>query len=101
VLLILLRQEMGGFDFKSLGVFFINVLAASVAASLSALVVYMLGEFLLPAGTHSIIETLKLLVRLIVAIIVGGGVYFGFAHFLKIDDVLPLDRLARRFLKRR
>jgi putative peptidoglycan lipid II flippase len=101
VLLILLRQEMGGFDFKSLGVFFINVLAASVAASLSALVVYMLGEFLLPIGPHSIIQTLELLARLIVAIIVGGGVYFGFAHFLKIDDVLPLDRLARRFLKRR
>ena len=101
VLLILLRQRMGGFDFKSLGIFTINVLAASVAASLSALLIYMLGEFLLPAGAHSIIETLKLLARLIAAIIVGAGVYFGFAHFLKIDDVLPLDRIARRVMRRR
>lgn len=101
VLLILLRQELGGFDFKSLGLFFINVLAASVAASLSALLVYMVGEFLLPPGPHSIFETLMLLARLIAAIIVGGGVYFGFAHFLKIDDVLPLDRLLKRVLKRR
>ena len=99
-LLIMLRQEMGGFDFKSLGIFTINVLAASVAASLSALLVYMLGEYLFPAGAHSIIETLKLLTRLIAAVLVGGGVYFSFAHFLKIDDVLPLNRLARRFLRR-
>ena len=101
VLLILLRREMGGFDFKSLSIFTINVLAASVAASLSALLIYMLGEFLLPAGAHSIIETLKLLTRLVAAIIVGGGVYFGFAHFLKIDDVLPLNRVANRLLRRR
>jgi putative peptidoglycan lipid II flippase len=101
VLLILLRQKLGGFDFKSLGIFFINVLAASVAASLSALLIYMLGEYLLPAGTHSIIETLKLLARLVTAIIIGGGVYFGFAHFLKIDDVLPLDRIMKRILRRR
>jgi putative peptidoglycan lipid II flippase len=101
VLLILLRQELGGFDFKSLGLFFVNVLAASVAASLSALLVYMVGEFLFPPGIHSITETLMLLARLIVAIIVGGGVYFGFAHFLKIDDVLPLNRLLKRVFKRR
>jgi putative peptidoglycan lipid II flippase len=101
VLIILLRQEMGGFDFKSLGLFLANVLAASVAASLSALLVYLLGQFLLPPGVHSIMETLKLLARLIVAIIVGGGVYFGFAHFLKIDDVLPLQRIAQRVLRRR
>ncbi len=101
VLLILLRQRMGGFDFKSLSIFTINVLAASVAASLSALLVYMLGEFLLPAGAHSIIETLKLLARLIAAIIVGASVYFSFAHFLKIDDVLPLNRIAKRVMRRR
>lgn len=102
VLLILLRQEMGGFDFKSLGLFMLNVLAASVAASLSALLAYMLGQFLLPqAGPHSIIETLKLLVRLIVAIIVGTVVYFGFAHFLKIDDVLPIQRILQRVMRRR
>lgn len=102
VLLILLRQEMGGFDFRSLGLFMLNVLAASVAASLSALLAYMLGQFLLPqVGPHSIVETLKLLVRLIVAIIVGTGVYFGFAHFLKIDDVLPVQRVLQRVLRRR
>jgi putative peptidoglycan lipid II flippase len=101
VLIILLRREMGGFDFKSLGIFTINVLAASVAASLAALLIYMLGEFLLPSGAHSIIETLKLLTRLVAAIIVGAGVYFGFAHFLKIDDVLPLNRLLNRVLRRR
>jgi putative peptidoglycan lipid II flippase len=102
VLLILLRQELGGFDFKSLGLFFINVLAAGVAASLSALLVYMVGEFLFPPPViHSITGTLMLLARLIAAIIVGGGVYFGFAHFLKIDDVLPLNRLLKRVLKRR
>lgn len=100
VLLVLLRQEMGGFDFKSLGIFTLNVLAASVAASLTALLVYMLGEFLLPSGPHSIIESLKLLTRLIVSIIIGGGVYFSFAHFLKIDDVLPLQRILQRFRRR-
>ncbi len=100
VLLVLLRQEMGGLDFKALGIFTLNVLAASVAASLTALLVYMLGEFLLPAGTHSIIESAKMLVRLIMAIIVGGGVYFSFAHFLKIDDVLPLQRILQRMRRR-
>lgn len=100
VLLILLRQEMGGLDFKALGIFTLNVLAASVAASLTALLVYMLGEFLLPAGPHSIIESAKMLVRLIAAVIVGGGVYFSFAHFLKIDDVLPLQRILQRIRRR-
>jgi putative peptidoglycan lipid II flippase len=100
VLLILLRQEMGGFDFKALGVFTINVLAASIAASLAALLVYMLGELVLPSGTHSIIESAKLVARLTLAVIVGGGVYFGFAHFLKIDDVLPLRRIIRRVTRR-
>lgn len=98
VLLILLRREMGGFDFKAMGLFFINVLAASVAASLSALLVYMLGEALLASvGGH---PHIKLFARLISAIVVGCSVYFGFARFLKIDDVLPIDRLIKRVLRR-
>ncbi|HEX8732294.1 MAG TPA: murein biosynthesis integral membrane protein MurJ [Ktedonobacterales bacterium] len=100
VLLILLKQEMGGFDFKALGIFTINVLAASVAASLAALLIYMLGEFVLPSGAHSIIESAKLVVRLMVAVSFGGVVYFSFAHFLKIDDVLPLRRILQRIRRR-
>jgi putative peptidoglycan lipid II flippase len=102
VLLLMLRQEMAGLDLKELGVFTLKTLAAGVLAVALAAVIYKGSEYVLPTnGPHSIIEMLRLIVRLCVAITVGAVAYFGVARFLRIDSVLPLDRILARFRRKR
>jgi putative peptidoglycan lipid II flippase len=101
VMLLLLRQEMAGLDLKELSVFTIKVLAASVFAVLAAAVVYLATNFILPtAGPHSFVEMFKLIARIAIAAVAGVGVYFAIARFLRIDSVLPLNRLLARVLRR-
>lgn len=100
VLLLLLRPRLGGFDMKTLGIFTLNVLAASVVSALAALFVYTLGTVILPVGPTSPRETIFLIIRLGTAILSASVVYFGFSRFLGIDDVISLDRIVRRILRR-
>lgn len=100
VLLLLLRPRLGGLDMKTLGIFTLNVLAASVVTALAALFVYTLGTVILPVGPTSLRETVFLTIRLGSAILSATVVYFGFSRFLGIDDVISLDRFARRILRR-
>ncbi|HEX6799896.1 MAG TPA: murein biosynthesis integral membrane protein MurJ [Ktedonobacterales bacterium] len=101
VLLLLLRPRLGGLDLRQLGVFTLNVLAASVVTALAALFVYTLAKTLLPGvGTTSVTETLRMTVRVGAAIAVAAAVYFGFSRFLGTDDVVSLQRIAGRFFRR-
>lgn len=102
VMLLLLRQEMAGLNLKDLGLFTLKTLAATALAVAVAASFYKGSEILVPVGQfHSIVETLKLLVRLSLAAIVGGGVYFGVARFLKIDDAVPFERILARFRRKK
>ncbi len=100
VLLLLLRPRLGGMDLKGLGMFTLNVLAASVVAALAALFVYTLGRVVLPEEGSAIHKTVVLAIQVFAAVGAATIVYFGFARFLGIDDVLPLSRLVRRVLRR-
>ena len=101
VLLLLLRPRLGaGMDLKGFWVFLLNVLAASVVSALAALFVYTLGKVILPVTESSVQETLKMTARVLAAMLAACVVYFGFARFLGIDDVVPLSRIARRILRR-
>ncbi len=103
VLLLLLRPRLAGLDLKEIGFFTLNVLAASIAAALTALLIYniLILSYVLPIdGDHPSVETFKMMFRLSVAALAGGGIYYGFSRFLHIDDVLPLDRIVKRILRR-
>lgn len=100
VLLLLLRNRLNGFDLRGLGIFTLNVLAASLITALAALFVYTLGEVVLPPSDSGAIETVYLLIRLGAAIGAAGVTYFMLSRFLGIDDAVPLDRLVRRVLRR-
>ena len=102
-LLLLLRPRLGGLNLRDIGFFILNVLAASVAAALTALLVYniLILSFVLPIDVaHPSVETFKMVFRLAVAGIAGAAVYYGFSRFLHIDDVVPLDRIVKRLLRR-
>jgi putative peptidoglycan lipid II flippase len=101
VLLLLLRPRLGGLDLRGLGGFFLNVLAASVAAALSARVVYLLIQIVLPIGRTSTTETFHMAIRVALAILTACIVYLLASKFLGIDDAMPLDRIARRIVRRR
>jgi putative peptidoglycan lipid II flippase len=101
VLLLLLRPRLGGLDLRELGIFTLNVLAASVVTALAALFVYTLAKVLLPGvGTTSVTETFKMTIRVGVSILVATAVYFGFSRFLGTDDVVSVQRIAGRFFRR-
>jgi putative peptidoglycan lipid II flippase len=95
VLLLLLRPRLGGLNLKEFGAYLLNVLAASVVTALAALFVYTLGTVVLPSA-----GTVVLAVRIFAAIGVACVVYYVFSRFLGIDDVISLDRLLRRVLRR-
>jgi hypothetical protein len=101
VLLLLLRPRLAGLDLKRIGVFLVNVIGASVVMALTALLIYDLGELVLPTSvTKPGITSVYIIIRLAVAILVATGVYFGISHFLGTDDVMPLDRIVRRVFRR-
>jgi putative peptidoglycan lipid II flippase len=101
VLLILLRSRLREFDLRGIFVYLVNVLGASVVTALTALLIYNLGELVLPTSVaRPGITAVYIIIRLAVAIIVATGVYFGISRFLGIDDVMPLDRLVRRVFRR-
>jgi putative peptidoglycan lipid II flippase len=103
VLLLLLRQRVGGLDLRAYGGFFLNTLGASVIAALAALAIYLAGGLILPVSTTeaSLTTTLNLGIRLSVAALVGVGAFYMSARFLNIADTVPLDRIFRRILGRR
>ena len=101
VLLILLRPRLAGLDLRGVFVYLVNVLGASVVTALTALLIYNLGELVLPTSvTRPSITAVYIIIRLAVAILIATGVYFGISRFLGIDDVMPLDRLVRRVFRR-
>jgi putative peptidoglycan lipid II flippase len=101
VLLLLLRPRLGGLDLKGLGTFTLNVLAASVVSALAAYFIYTLGLVVLhEQKDHPVYNTVIWAVQVLAAVGAGTVVYFGFAHFLGIDDVVPLSRILRRILRR-
>ena len=101
VLLILLRPRLNNLDLRAIFVYLVNVLGASVVTALTALLIYNLGELVLPtSATRPSLTAVYIIIRLAVAIIVASGVYFGISRFLGIDDVMPLDRLVRRVFRR-
>jgi putative peptidoglycan lipid II flippase len=101
VLLLLLRPRLAGLDLKRIGIYLINVLGASVVTALTALLIYDLGELVLPTSvTQPGITAVYIVIRLAVAIIVAAGVYFGISHFLGTDDVMPFNRIIRRIFRR-
>jgi putative peptidoglycan lipid II flippase len=106
VLLIMLRQELAGLDLKDLGLFMLKSLAgATLAVGVAALFYVASGHVLVPQlingeAVHSKSETLKFVVRMLFSVAVCGGAYFWVARFLKIDDVLPLNRILSRVTAR-
>jgi putative peptidoglycan lipid II flippase len=101
VLLLLLRPRLAGLDIRRIGIYLLNVIGASVVTALTALLIYNLGELVLPTSvTRPSITAVYIIIRLAVAIIVATGVYFGISRFLGIDDVMPLDRIFRRVFRR-
>ena len=95
VLLLLLGPRLGGLNLKSYYVFTLNVLAASVVSALAALFVYTVARVVMPD-----LGTVPLTLRLMVSIAAATVVYFGFARFLGIDEVLPLSRILQRLTRR-
>src|SRR5260221_8966006 len=82
-------------NLKSYYVFTLNVLAASVVSALAALFVYTLARVVIPD-----LGTVPLTLRLLASIAAATVVYFGFARFLGIDEVLPLSRILQRVTRR-
>jgi putative peptidoglycan lipid II flippase len=102
VLLLLLSPRIGGIQLGSLGLYIFNVLLASVVMALAARFTYTLMQVLLPQiDKASWAETLREIVRVFPSIGVALGVYFFLSRFLGIDDVISLDRIAKRLLGRR
>ncbi|MGH2517965.1 MAG: murein biosynthesis integral membrane protein MurJ, partial [Ktedonobacterales bacterium] len=100
VLLLLLRPRLGGLDLKELGMYTLNVVAASVVMALTALFVYTLALVVLPLHATSVIETVDNAIRVLAAMLAAGAVYFAFSHYLGTDDVLSFERILRRFRRR-
>ncbi|HET8909564.1 MAG TPA: murein biosynthesis integral membrane protein MurJ [Ktedonobacterales bacterium] len=101
VLLLLLRPRLAGLDLRSIGIYLVNVLGASVVTALTALFIYRLGELVLPTSvTRPGLTAVYIIIRLAVAIVIATGVYFGISRFLGIDDVMPLNRIFRRIFRR-
>ena len=97
VLLFLLSPRIGGLNLRELGIFILNVLAASLITAVVALLVYSgLTYFVLPDTTGQVRETIYLAIRLGAAICVAIVVYLGLSRFLGTDDAFPLGRVLAR-----
>jgi len=100
-LLLLLRQRLRGFDLRTLFIFIVSVLAASLVSTLAALVGYaIVDRIILYTGIdgRGSLETLVLLaVRIGAGMICACVVYLFFTRFLQIDDAVPmLNRITSR-----
>jgi len=93
VLLLLLRPRLGWFALRPLFNFLAGVIAASLVATLAALLTYTLLEVAIPHFNTTTLNNLALIGQLSAAAIVGAVVYYLGARFLRIDDTLPLDRI--------
>ncbi len=104
VLLVLLRGRLGGLNLGAFSRFFVAVLLASAAAALTALAVYLAGNYVLPIGDQSFPilsrSTAYLAARLLAAILAACGAYYIFSRILGIADTVPIGRIARRLLRR-
>ncbi len=98
VLLLLLRPRLGWFSLRPLFNFLAGVVAASLVATLAALLTYTLLEVAIPHYESTTLNNLALAGQLTAAAIVGGGVYYLGARFLHIDDTLPINRIFGRIL---
>ncbi len=102
VLLLLLGPRLGGIQMGELGRYIFYVVLASIVMALAARFTYTVMEVLLPqVDRASWPETFRQVVRVFSSIGVACGVYFFLSRFLGIDDVISLDRIARRLLGRR
>jgi putative peptidoglycan lipid II flippase len=101
VLLLLLGPRLGGIQMGELGRYVFYVLLASIVMALAARFTYTLTVVLMPLERASWLETLRQVVRVFSSIGVALVVYFFLSRFLGIDDVISLDRIARRLLGRR
>ncbi|MGO8948291.1 MAG: murein biosynthesis integral membrane protein MurJ [Ktedonobacterales bacterium] len=101
VLLLLLGPRIGGIRMGELWLYLFNVLLASVVMALAARFTYTLALVALPQQTTSWAETLRQVIRVFSSIGVACVVYFILSRFLGIDDVISLDRIAKRLLGRR
>jgi len=105
VLLLLLRARLGGLNLGAFSRFFVYVLAASFAAALTAWVVYTAGNYMLPLDPQTAFPLLSrqtgyLAIRLFAAILAACGMYYGFSRVLGISNTVPIERIARRLLRR-
>jgi putative peptidoglycan lipid II flippase len=101
VLLLLLAPRIGGIQMGELGRYVFYVLLASIVMALAARFTYTLMAVVLPIEKASWPETLRQVVRVFSSIGVALVVYFFLSRFLGIDDVISLDRIAKRVLGRR
>ncbi len=101
VLLLLLGPRIGGIHMGDLWLYIFNVLLASVVMALAARFTYTLALVALPQQIASWAETLREAVRVFSSIGVACVVYFLLSRFLGIDDIISLDRIAKRLLGRR
>ncbi len=106
VLLLLLRQRLRGFALQPLFIFTVSILAASLVATLAALVGYAVVDRVILYtgidGRGSILVNALLAARIGAGILAAGVVYLFFARFLQIDDAVPmLNRITSRLSLRR
>ncbi len=101
-LFLLLRQRLQGFPLQPLVIFLFSVLAASLGATLAALMGYALVDQAISIGgfegTNSVTVNLLVATRIGAGMLAAGVVYLVFARLLGIDDSVPmLTRITRRF----
>ncbi len=106
VLLLLLRPRMGWFRVRPLLNFIVGVIAASLVATLAALLTYTLlaviANSIIPSlsSLNDLTQTAILGLELIAAGIIGAVIYYLGARFLGIEGTLPVDRIAARVGRR-
>lgn len=106
VLLLLLRPRMGWFRVRPLLNFLVGVIAASLVATLAALLTYTLlsviALYVKPdlAYQPDLVRSAALGLELTAAAVVGAVIYYLGARFLGIEGTLPIDRIAARALRR-
>jgi putative peptidoglycan lipid II flippase len=99
-LFLMLRPRLGWVRIRPLFNFIAGVLAASLVATLAALLTYTVLQVVTPYYASSTLNTVLLGVQLTVVALVGAATYYLGTRFLGIDDTLPLDRVFGRVFSR-